>query len=73
MALRLLVHMGRIGVSLSDAGAKRLPVILPVVLYNGESAWTAALRGAARRRQASPRADPRVHPDSELVIDDVLD
>ena len=42
MALRLLVHMSRVGVSLSDAGAKRLPV----VLYNDESAWMGARRFA---------------------------
>lgn len=73
MPLRLLVYMGRIWVSLADAGAQRLPVIVPVVLCNGETAWTGARRfaellDADERLLALTRA---FIPDFKLAIDDL--
>ena len=46
MALRLLVYLGLLYQDLASklTADQKLPPILPVVLYNGKSAWTAPLR-----------------------------
>ena len=75
MPLRLLVYMGRIWVSLSDAGAATLPVIVPVVLHNGEARWSGPRRFAAL---FDPDAELRALtgafiPDFELIVDDLAE
>ncbi len=73
MPLRLLVYMGRIWVSLADAGAKRLPVIVPVVLYNGDTTWTGARRFADLLDADEPllTLTRAFIPNFQLLIDDL--
>lgn len=69
----MLVYMGRIWASLRDAGAAKLPVILPVVLHHSETGWTAARRFSElldADDELLALARPFV-PDFALTIDDL--
>lgn len=72
MPLRLLVYMSRIWVSLADERAASLPVIIPVVLYNGEGRWTASTRFSSLLDPGGPPEGARAFiPDFRFVVDDL--
>ena len=72
MPLRLLVYMSRIWVSLEEAGAASLPVIIPVVLHNGEGKWTGAQRfSELLDSDGLLEAAHLFIPDFHFVIDDL--
>ncbi|MCZ7677837.1 MAG: Rpn family recombination-promoting nuclease/putative transposase [Sandaracinaceae bacterium] len=73
MPLRLLVYVTQIWTALRDAGAERLPIVIPVVLHHGESGWTAAttlgeLLDADEELLAVAR--PFI-PDFAMIVDDL--
>jgi predicted transposase/invertase (TIGR01784 family) len=72
MPLRLLVYMGRIWVSLADAGAASLPIIIPVVLHNGEGRWTGTKRFSGLLHPDGRLEAARAFvPDFQFVVDDL--
>ena len=71
MPLRLLVYMGRIWASLADARTASLPVIIPVVLHNGERPWRGVKRFSSLMQQDELHAARAFVPDFRFVVDDL--
>ena len=73
MPLRMLVYLGRIWTRIRERGEPRLPLVVPVVLHNGTTAWTSPRRlSELLDLDEETRALSRDFiPDLELLIDDL--
>jgi predicted transposase/invertase (TIGR01784 family) len=74
MPLRVLSYVVRIWSRLCDAGAERLPVVVPLVLHHGEGGWNVARRLAdlIEVDDALTPSLQRFVPDFELLVDDLV-